>query len=215
MPSNHGPQFDVFNAQSGEHHGGAQFDEFHGGPTARIDSDAYGDGRKPTAHPAWDEFGWKQMPHKYGAQMDSDFREAVDGSDDHGTWHDVFRGAQVRAIVNGHDIEATIINTHDDHAIAETRDGRKVELGLTQVKEWRRLEDCGSPSRREVDRGGVNPLNRPANDAWPLSRSSAEAPSAHDAKASGGHLPQAHKTEAIADDVIAKSVDWLRAAIVE
>jgi hypothetical protein len=188
----HGPLFDEFSAQSGEHHGGAQHDEFHREVRANAGTDAVTETyRQNTAHPEWDERDWQMMPHSHGAEYDSNFDEptALAGGD-HGTWHDVFRGAQVRYIADGgHSYEGTVIRTESGHAVVARRDGQgEHEVLRGQIKLFRRAEHCGAPERQEASRDGVQAINRPADDTAAIPASPAEAPSAHDPKASGGRL---------------------------
>jgi hypothetical protein len=194
--SNHGPLFDEFPAQSGEHHGGALADEgYRAGPAAAAGSlkattpsyrDVTADGSGHGQH--WDEFGFRQMPEHYGRSTDSDFTQPAMGDGAHGTWMDVFRGGtQVRADVNGiAGVEATVIQCHGDHAVLELRrprhadGGGRVEVNIGQIREWRHATQQGqaSETRKPTAQAG----NTPAKDR----PSSADAPSAHNATAHGG-----------------------------
>src|SRR4051812_543915 len=172
----HGPQFDEFTAQSGEHHGGAVFDEFHGGPAANAGTksvtqsyrDVTANGQGHGAH--WDEFGWKQMPNPHGRHFDSDFTQpaALDG--EHGTWMDVFQGGtQVRADVNGiAGVEAVVIECKGDHAVLELRRPRKqdgggrVEVNLNQIRELRHATQQGQASETRKPTATVGNTPAPA-----------------------------------------------------
>lgn len=172
----HGPEHDEFGTPSGPARAhGAQHDEFAAGPTAG------------TMHgPQGDSFDWKPMPAMHGQQFDSDFDRpaALDGGE-HGTWHDVFRGAEVRYIAEGRDFEGVVLNTGRDHAIVEPvsggpNGGGRHEIGLGQVKELRRMTQLGGPAE---DR---HPVAKPGRTRDSAPASTAHAPSAHDHTARGG-----------------------------
>ena len=209
MPGTHGPQHDNFRAQSGEHHGGAQHDEAfrpakadrpHGAQHDEFGTPSVAD-QKHGAQ--WDEFPWEPMPVLHGSQFDQNFAErAALTSGEHGTWHDVFRGAKVRAIVSGADVEGTVLNTGDDHAFIETSGGARHEIGLGQIREFRRANTTATPNRKQPTRPERSDLADDARGGALASMkvdtappSTAHAPSAHDAKASGGSLRQVGKTD--------------------
>lgn len=191
--SKHGPQFDEFHAQSGEHHGGAVFDEHHGGPSANAGTDAvtqtYREASPGTRFgPLWDQTGWKQMPEHYGRFMDSNFREHAAHTGPHGTWMDVFSGGtEVRADVGGiAGTEAVVIECHPDHAVLELRrprhadGGGRVEVNIGQIREWRHATQQGQSQETR------KPAAHPGNTTAPKRASAAEAPSAHNRRARGG-----------------------------
>jgi hypothetical protein len=222
--SNHGPHFDEFPASPSHPHGGAEYDEF-GRPRAATTqstgtADRFTERTTPSAsHGAhWDEgFPWHMLPLDHGTSMDSDFRQpaALDDDHGHGTWFDVFRGGtQVQAIYDGHDVEGVVINNRPDHVLVKLRDGRDLELGLQQLRAFRHVE-VGGP-----DRTGIKTAH-PGHTAAPWTRSTAEAPSAHDATAHGGGrtpvdvaavgstAPLAVKS--LSDTDVRKTLDELRA----
>lgn len=212
----HGPLFDEFHAQSGSPHNGAQADSFNAEradatPHGELMDDGYraADPVTPGGHgEKWDSFPWTDMPLIHGAHWDSDFAAPAMLNDvEHGTWMDVFRGGnqQVRAIVDGKDVEAQVIECHPDHVKIKTRDGSIAEAALSQLRAFR----GPAPSRTSIKSASVGHTDAP------ITASSADAPSAHSAKASGGHLPQTHKTidEALAGLDVLKSVDATETAV--
>lgn len=193
----HGPLHDEFHAHSGAPHGGAMYDEGFG-LQATVDThgalhDRFGvkPGRVGKHGDRWDEFGWTDMPAKHGQLFDSDFAQpAALGNGEHGTWHDVFRGAQVRYLYDGREYEGVVLETHGTHAICEPRYGRnqggnRHEVGLGQFTQLRDATEHGNPHVGDV------PTAQPGTTQDTAPRSTAEAPSAHSATASGGHLPVA------------------------
>lgn len=205
--SDHGPQYDEFSRGTRHAHGGSEYDAgFTRDPgTSRAHGAQEDQGyRKPTALDGkhgehWDEFGWTPMPAKHGQQFDENFGAptALDGSTGHGTWQDVFtEGTQVRAIVGGRDVEAIVAHCNPDHVVAQTygrnQGGARVELGLGQIREWRKVDKDANSAPK--------PTAHPGNTPAPITDSTAHAPSAHDAKASGGHLRQTHKVH-LPDDL--------------
>lgn len=201
MPSHGGFQFDEFHARPSLPHNGAQADEGyghrgaepHGGQTY----DEFGSspaGPLNMRHGArWDDFPWDGMPPAaHGTHFDQDFGGPAylnDGTG-HGTWHDVFRGAQVKLIVDGRDVEASVENTRDNYGVAVTAQGQRVEFGLGQVTAFRRQ---GAPSRdgqRTAQSGDMGVGTGPGASA--AQRGSQDA-----ANANGGRRSLAVKT---ADD---------------
>jgi hypothetical protein len=193
--STHGPLYDEFHAQAGHPHNGAQHDSFH----AQRGSQPHGllveegfraaDPSTPGGHGEhWDSFPWQAMPLIHGAHYDSDFATPalLDGVE-HGTWYDVFRGGhhEVQAIVDGKDVQAQVIECHGDHVKLRKAGGEIVEAALSQLRAFR----GPAPSR-----SGVKAAQGIGHTDAPITASSADAPSAHDATASGGHLRGVGKT---------------------
>lgn len=227
--SDHGPLFDSFRDNATDPHG-PHHDEF-GHPSAGADGhgalfDEFD--RRVTAgagkHGAlWDEFGWVTMPAMHGQNMDTDFNQpaALDGGE-HGTWFDVFRGGtNVRAIIDGKDVEAVVLNANADHLVVQTRNhygqnngGDRHEIGLGQIRELRHATQQGQAKETR------KPTAQPGKTQERVGASSADAPSAHDATArGGGRTPVSMPSDAkamtvkteLSDDDVAKTLDELRA----
>lgn len=219
MAPTHGPLFDEFPARSHDPHGPQQ-DENYGAIAAAnaggsLDSlsPSY---RENTADPMWDDRTWHQPSQGHGALLDSDFSQpaALDGDGkEHGTWFDQFRGGRpVTAIVEGMDVECVVIECKPDHVIAELKRGKnqgggRVELALSQITGLAAATERATfgqnrkltASPLEAGRGmegvaeGQGPVDQRAGEAV-APPSTAHAPSAHSATASGGHLPSARKS---------------------
>lgn len=186
--SDHGPQFDEFRHTASDPRG-AQHDEFSrdrkGDPNGGTLRDEYG---KPHAAdqkhgPLQDEWEWQAMPMRHGNLYDSNFGEHVALSPGgHGTWHDVFRGARVRFIQGGADLEGSVIDTKSTHAIVDCSTGRH-EVHLDQITWYGHAKQAlghvdDVKTATQVNVTGINAEGFPATTA--------HAPSAHDAKARGG-----------------------------
>lgn len=191
MAPTHGPLYDEFGAQAHDPHGPQQ-DEGYGHSTADPAKDTYGDGRQPVAQSGkygtlMDEFGWKPVPASHGQNYDADFAQPamLDGVD-HGSWYDVFRGGhtEIKYIFDGHDYEGSVQEVGAGEvtvqAYGQNQGGGRHTIGLGQMKELRRMTRLGGPA--EDRRPAATPGNTPARQR----ASSAEAPSAHNAKARGG-----------------------------
>lgn len=194
MAPTHGPLHDEFPAQARDPHG-AQQDEGYGSSTAQSGKHGakYDDfDRHPTAQTGkhgtlFDEFDWKVVPPQHGQNFDTDFAQPamLDGVD-HGNWYDVFRGGrvEVKYIFGGKDYEGTVQHTGQGFVTVQSygrnQGGDRHDISLGQIKELRRFTKLGGP---DEDR---HPTATPGNTPAPFTPSSAEAPSAHDAKARGG-----------------------------
>lgn len=136
----HGPQHDEFHAQANDQHGGSRFDEgfssFAAAHTAahgklfdkfskRPGVDRYGE--------RWDEFPWTDMPVLHGNHYDEGYDSPSFDAGVHGRLHDVFRGARVRYMQGGQDVEGVVLQTQRDFAEVEDREGNRHEVTLPQI----------------------------------------------------------------------------------
>ena len=218
MAPTHGPLFDEFHAQAGNPHGPESDQGYGASATANaggsLDSltPTY---RQNTADPIWDDRSWHTPMHSHGRLLDEGFDQpaALDGSThDHGTWFDVFRGGRpIKAIVDGKDVEAVVIECHDGHVVAEVRRGKnqgggRVELALSQITGLAAATDRATFGQtRRVTAGDTKPTGHGMkgvadgqgtvhttigghSENGPIPASTAHAPSARSATASGGHL---------------------------
>ena len=194
MAPTHGPLFDEFPARSHDPHGPQQDEGYRPASAANAGgsleslSPSY---RENVADPMWDDRTWHAPSQGHGALLDSDFRQpaALDGDGrDHGTWFDQFRGGRpIKAIVDGMDVEAVVIECKPDHVVAELKRGKnqgggRTELALSQIT------GLAAATSRATFGQTRKPTATPGNTPAPQKASSAHAPSAHDAKASGRPL---------------------------
>lgn len=174
--TNHGPLFDVFSRRASSAHGGSVYDTAFG--AAALEEahgrlfDLFGAPRDPDpAHGArFDEFGWRDMPVQHGRFFDEEFRDPASGvNDPHGTWFDVFRGGntQARVLVNGKPVEGVIVDVNRDFATLRDHAGQDHEVELGQFLGYR------TPAAQQA--------------APRVPGSDADAPSARNRAARGGH----------------------------
>lgn len=214
--TDHGPLHDEFGAQATDPHGAHQ-DESYGHSTAQAGRHGrlYDEGyTHPTAasgkHGAlFDEFGWKAVDAGHGQNFDTDFsRPAMLDGVEHGTWFDIFRGdrsVEIKYIFDGRDYEGTVLEVGAGEVTVQSygqnQGGARHTIGLGQMKELRRMTRLGGP---DEDR---HPTASPGNTPARQRASTAEAPSAHDAKAKGGGRTPVDADTAMGTKFANKTID--------
>jgi hypothetical protein len=161
--STHGPQHDEFRSQVADTHGGATYDEGFGGyPAAHSNAhgklfdkfserpgvDRYGE--------RWDNFPWKDVPSLHGQHYDEGFDSPSFEGGEHGQLHDVFRGARVRYMYGGRDVEGIVLQTGREFATVESREGDRHEVMLTQVLQYANQGQPSNPEGRTAEPATVD-----------------------------------------------------------
>src|ERR1039458_1619610 len=143
MSDQHGKLFDENFQIATSTHGGAQFDEgfqeqaknlAHGPRYDNFDPIKQTDQKYGGA--SFDEFGWQDVQRSHGRHFDDDFEAPTAKDGKHGTWFDVFDGAEIRYVYEGADWEGTVIAINGDYATVESASGTH-EVSFDQFQSYR------------------------------------------------------------------------------
>lgn len=192
--STHGPQHDEFGTRRNDTHGGATYDEGFNS-FAAAHSNAHGKlFDKFSERPGvdrygehWDEFPWKDIPSLHGQHYDEGYDSPSFDGGEHGQLHDVFRGARVRYMYGGRDVEGIVLDTQKEFAVVESREGDRHEVMLAQVLQYATAQ--GNP---HAGKKPVEPLDNDSGDITAIEDGSqkpgpqGERPSGESRTANGG-----------------------------